>query len=317
MLAFDASCARCQAVSRAVERASQHRLEVHPLADDDVKRWRAQALGPDAAWAPTLIRVRGGGRARAWTGLAMGARLVRRLGPAATVRLLRALSDLRRTTAAESGRAAGTLGRKGFLRLGAGIGMAAGLVLAGNGTAFADELTTARGWVRANADRLPHRYDDVVAHPVAYRRAIFEALPADVRSRLWVEHLRRYGADYPGLSAKQAGVLDRARAVAGRVSMFEPGDRSEALAQARDVRQAAIDAFGKDEARRILATLGPADRSGVAGGVRPQVADCECSEQSDWCAPDFNCTDCSWNCCDESSWGCGDYYAYPCDGICR
>jgi hypothetical protein len=89
VLAFDTACARCEAMSRAVERASQHRLEVHPLADDDVARWREQALGPAAAWAPTLIRVRGGGRARAWTGPAMGVRLVRVLGPAAAVRLLR------------------------------------------------------------------------------------------------------------------------------------------------------------------------------------------------------------------------------------
>jgi hypothetical protein len=93
VLAFDASCARCQAVSRAVEHASQHRLEVHPLADDDVARWRGQALGSTTTQGgPTLIRVRGGGRARAWTGPAMGVRLVRLLGPAATVRLLRSTS---------------------------------------------------------------------------------------------------------------------------------------------------------------------------------------------------------------------------------
>src|SRR5919197_3957987 len=130
VLAFDASCGTCREVSAAVAQACGGRLEVLPLAHDDVRRWRAQTLGPAAPWTPTLLRVRdarvrnererddrggddrvrvgrggddrvrvgrgGDGAVRAWTGTAMGVALIRHLGPRATIQVLRALGELRR-----------------------------------------------------------------------------------------------------------------------------------------------------------------------------------------------------------------------------
>jgi len=83
VLAFDATCGTCRRISGAVEQACEGRLEVLPLADLDVRRWREETLGVDAEWAPTLLRV-GSERVRAWTGPAMAAPLVRWLGPITT-----------------------------------------------------------------------------------------------------------------------------------------------------------------------------------------------------------------------------------------
>ncbi len=58
VLAFDASCSTCREISRAVKRACHGRLEVLPLNSVDVQQWRAASLGPEAPWAPTLIRLR-------------------------------------------------------------------------------------------------------------------------------------------------------------------------------------------------------------------------------------------------------------------
>ncbi len=95
VLAFDASCATCRQVSAVVVQACEGRLEVLPLSRPDVRSWREQALGAEPRWVPTLLRVEGD-KARAWTGVGMAMPLARRLGPAATVRVLRGLGQMRR-----------------------------------------------------------------------------------------------------------------------------------------------------------------------------------------------------------------------------
>ena len=94
VLAFDDSCGKCRAMSRAIERACAARLEMMPLAHPDVRKWREQSLGSRAPWVPTLIRV--ADEVRAWTGLAMGIVLVRHLGALSTMRVLEALGRQRR-----------------------------------------------------------------------------------------------------------------------------------------------------------------------------------------------------------------------------
>lgn len=75
VLAFDASCATCREISAAIGQACDGKLEVLPLAGVPVQQWREAAMGPDAPWAPALLRVRADGRVRAWTGVGMGVAL--------------------------------------------------------------------------------------------------------------------------------------------------------------------------------------------------------------------------------------------------
>ncbi|MGK5731700.1 bacteriocin fulvocin C-related protein [Streptomyces sp. URMC 124] len=141
---------------------------------------------------------------------------------------------------------------------------------------------------------------------MSYRRAIFaELAPAD-RSRLWLEHLARYRAARPGLTAQQRRVLDRAEEVFGRESTFA-GSMGAALHQELEsLRKDAEAAFGQDEGRAALATLGPA--SAAAAG-------CGCSCYSDWCST--GCVCCVRGCwCTPTSRGCGTGFLYECKGTC-
>lgn len=313
ILAFDASCGVCRKVSGAVAEASGARLEVLPLDDEQVRRWREASLGKEPKWVPTVIRV-SEDDVNAWTGRAMVLPLVRRLGLRPTIRVVNALGALKQ---AESERAqdqedgSKAMGRKSFLRFGAGASVAAALVLAGQRQAFAqDEAKAARLWVEENAGRLPESYAAFAAYPLEHRRAIFDALPSPVRSRLSVEHVRTYRKTAQ-LTPEQDEVVNSALALFGRTDLFD-GHASESLRQqSADLKTAAVAAFGQEEAAALLATLGPVQPR------RKQARssfDCECNTREAWCGGAWciytqpNCTG--------SSTGCGLGWILKCDGMC-
>jgi hypothetical protein len=94
VLAFDASCGCCRAISHAVAQASGGALEVLPLSNPDVRRWRERSLGSSAPWTPTLIEV-AGTDVTAWTGPSLALRLVGHLGARSSMRVLAALGRSR------------------------------------------------------------------------------------------------------------------------------------------------------------------------------------------------------------------------------
>ncbi len=93
VLGFDAGCMACSQLAEKIEEAVGEKLETASLADPRMTEWRRQALGEDAPWAPTLVEV-ADGEVRAWTGIMMGARLARKLGPAATWKVVRVLGEI-------------------------------------------------------------------------------------------------------------------------------------------------------------------------------------------------------------------------------
>lgn len=324
VLAFDASCGTCRQVSTVVARTCEGKLEVLPLAHPDVERWRAEALGAGRPWAPTLIKV-AGDRVRAWTtGPAMGLHLVTRLGPRSVVRLLTTFGQLDRAEAAAArGRAAGTgMRRAAFLRLVVGTGVAVGLVVAGRTPAFARGTSAEMRWVEANADRLPRGYEELSGFSPAYRRAIFTRLSPATRSQLWVEHLARYAARHPELTAEHRSILDRASAMAAEESTFQLdlADRSAIDRRAAAITTDAMRVFGRDEARLALATLGPAADGTEAEPDGPPS--CSCQSGAPFCVCLGPC-DCGnppayypFFCYSTSS-GCGYLWLQPCDGRCE
>lgn len=306
VLAFDASCARCRGISAVVAQVCDGKLDVLPLRHPDVEQWRAQALGAEAPWAPTLLAV-SPDRVRAWTGAGMAVPLVRRLGIRSTMRLLRALGSM----PSGQGEAASSnvMGRKGFLKLGAGLAAAAGLVLAGKTPAAAattggSECEKAGAWVEANKHRLPQDYAGFTAHSMSYRRAIYAELPAAVRSKLWIAHFDRYQASHPNLTASQSKLLTQARRVAA-----DPGGwTKERLAE---LRESAVAAFGLAEAGAILATLGTdPERSSPQG-----LPGCGCCIWDVYCGGG-SCVGTIPPNCRESSSGCGTLWMSPCNGLC-
>ncbi|WP_084959198.1 bacteriocin fulvocin C-related protein [Thermoactinospora rubra] len=112
-------------------------------------------------------------------------------------------------------------------------------------------------------DRLPETYDEFSAHPMARRREIYARLPARTRSRLWLEQLSRYRATHTDLTAAQRRVLDEVEALMRDEETFAPGGGPSP--EVDRISRAAIAALGKDEARRLLATLGPEEPGGACG----------------------------------------------------
>ncbi|MFG2789553.1 bacteriocin fulvocin C-related protein [Streptomyces sp. NPDC048419] len=322
MLAFDASCSTCRAVSSIVFNACEARLEVVALGRADVRAWRSSALGPDAPWAPTLMKVTTGTKVtagtgddaaaakrsvsrresvRAWTGPAMTLQLLRRLGPRATVRVLRALGEAREENRSQAG--AGS-SRAQFLRVAGGLAVASTILFKGGAPAFAEgqDAVAANAWVEANAKRLPTTYADVTALPLAHRRAVHAALPPAARSRLWVEHIDRFRAAHTPLTPRQSTVIARARDAASDPATFHR--RPLARPQHSDLTESAIAAFGMEEAVQLLAALGPSETL---------AQDCACSSFSDACL----FSDCIGGGCAISDGGCGEFWIWDCDGTCR
>ncbi|WP_328430798.1 bacteriocin fulvocin C-related protein [Streptomyces sp. NBC_00453] len=317
MLAFDASCSTCRAVSSIVFNACDARLEVVALGRADVRAWRSRALGPDAPWAPTLLKVTTGGgqdaavpdrtgtdgeSVRAWTGPSMTLQLVRRLGPRATVRVLRALGEARDANRAQVGTGSS---RAQFLRVAGGLAVASTILFKGGTPAFAagQDAAAASEWVKANAGRLPTTYSDVTALPLAHRRAVHAALPPAARSRLWVEHIDRFRAAHTHPTPRQGTVIERARTAASDPATFQrrpPARRRHS----DDLTGSAVAAFGKEGAAQLLATLGP---------VEALAQDCACSSFSDACL----FSDCIGGGCTISDGGCGEFWIWDCDGTCR
>jgi hypothetical protein len=246
LLAYDATCGTCRAISWEVARASADRLNVVPLGRPDVREWRERALGSHAPWVPTLLLVRGED-VRAWTGLAMAPILIRRLGPRHTLAVVHALGRLRHD------------GRRSLPRLAVGAATAAQLLLTGKAPIpAARENDAAAQWVATHRGDLPHDFDQVTEHPAAYQTAIFAASPPDVQSHLWVEALKRDQAKRSDLTAEQAEVFDRAIELAHDQRLFIPGrapdpDLDQRLAS---LRRDATRQFPRPAAHRLLVTLG-------------------------------------------------------------
>ena len=257
----------------------------------------------------------------------MALRLARRLGPASTLRVLSVLGQLRRTERAAVGdegaaRERSLLDRAQFFRLGAGAIMAGGLILAGRVPAFgATDNAELRSWLQANENSLPVRYDEIVARPIAYRRAIFIRSSPEVQKALWLEHLTRHVEQSPELNERQLAAVDSARELLATGTVFGDTDGASPATRQRlaEVKQSAIDAFGVDKARLLLTVLGPADFA--------PAGDCNCCTWDDWCTGGYVCRVCcdsnrgcacgSNCCCAVTVRGCGSLWAASCNGICE
>jgi hypothetical protein len=92
ILGLDAQRPGRDRIARRIERDCAGRVRVRDLAEPQLRRWRANALGTDSPTAPTLFEVTGDS-VRAWEGWRMGLALGRVLGPTVTLRVMRDLRE--------------------------------------------------------------------------------------------------------------------------------------------------------------------------------------------------------------------------------
>lgn len=319
VLAFDSSCSVCRGTSSKVAHACDHKIDVLPLSDPKVVKWREEAFGANPPWAPTLLLV-DDEKVQAWTGRIMSLHMVRAVGVPSTMRMLRVLSQLSRADDQAPAEEAshGQISRKHFLgQFAAGSAVVGGLLLFGRLPAIAAPAPSPEElWVKENLTRLPQNYSQLVDFDVAHRKAIYGALPSHVRSELWLEQFERYEREHPGLTPEQRKVLEFAREIASQKSTFadlESVDDDLPASLARDLehlRVSAIAAFGKADGRALFASLGPTDESAA------RAAGCGCSCKSDWCDSRCvccaNCSQCHCNCSNL----CGTMFLSRCEGTC-
>lgn len=117
VLGFDGGCTTCSDLAERISEQVGDKLEVRSLYHPQVERWREQALGKDAPWAPTLFEVGGVREVRAWTGWQMGISLTRFLGPSDTWKVMQVLgSATNQTATSELNNIRSTLNRSQFLK---------------------------------------------------------------------------------------------------------------------------------------------------------------------------------------------------------
>lgn len=183
----------------------------------------------------------------------------------------------------------------------------------------------AHAWVKQNRENLPKSYKEIVSFPLNYRRAIYSALPAATRSKLWRtqlelalqrEDLTNYQRSVllEGVQLATSEIFDVAR----DPDHWSYRQMQEHLAS---FEQRVREAFAHEDALAIFAQLGPAERDDSTGGLRVQFEGllaeepaCSCADQSDYCNSGFNCRQGG---CIRIADECGTFWTYDCDGLCK
>ncbi|WP_426747406.1 bacteriocin fulvocin C-related protein [Myxococcus faecalis] len=175
--------------------------------------------------------------------------------------------------------------------------------------ANAQECAEAEAWVKAHAGRLPSDYEDFSRHSMAYRKAIFAALPPETQSSLWRQHFEHYLESHPKLSESQVEFIQELIELsAPSLFMKAANATSPKGPDLTKQKEAATKLFGPTETTLLLATLGPQEQ--LAGNK----ANCECNIVEDFCPPLTFCT--RGTSCTVVFTGCGAVWLQPCNGDC-
>lgn len=138
IIAFDGGCSHCGSLASELTSLSEGILAARDLRDPEVQAWRTAALGSDAPWLPTLLRVRGE-TVKTWSGARLAPRLARLLGPARSWSVLKLLGDHQPLTGAASPE------RRRFLKTAAGTMLASGVLGGAAAAASAKDASQSGG----------------------------------------------------------------------------------------------------------------------------------------------------------------------------
>ncbi|OKI06164.1 hypothetical protein A6A06_38040 [Streptomyces sp. CB02923] len=281
------------------------RLTMAGLGEEPVRALRRKALGGNPPFVPTLLAV-DGDRVRAWTGPALSVRLCRLLGPVGSLRVVRALN---RTDVLVHG------DRRRLLKAVPGLALGAFLVsggLAAPAMAASGRRMTAAGaeeWA-AGLERLPSSYRELTALPMPRRRAVYARIPDRAKAGLWLEHVQRYRAAHPELSAERSAMLEK---VAAAIPALFAGTGAWAAADIDRLREESAAVLGPDVSFAALGVLGPAESPGSAASSPDArlLMNCDCHKGASGCSSCGNSLPCK-----EQPSGCGVLWQQNCNGVC-
>ncbi len=164
-------------------------------------------------------------------------------------------------------------------------------------------------WVAANPNKLPTTLEAFVAHSIAVRRAIYDALDAETRVSLWREHL--------GIVIHEATSLTQRQFLNGVTrdlpNLLDPEITPPGELEALWEFATAI--LGVDFARRALLDLGRTEVAPENDRSAPQVL-CSCSVERKDCPQGAGDASCLEGACAERRRGCWILDRYKCDGLC-
>ena len=176
-------------------------------------------------------------------------------------------------------------------------------------------------WVNEHLETLPRTLAGFSEYSLAYRKAIYRALPEDVKTHLWREQLNHY-ASSPNFSGEQKALLQE---VSGSITQFDGSAKLPNLLDKYETRIRA--SFTKNQIGEIFTNLGVGDPA-VAG--RPSASSsgiCECHSGGldvGSCGPTgppgtvFLQGGCRWQspCNIDVDDGCGWFWLQSCNGTC-
>jgi hypothetical protein len=170
------------------------------------------------------------------------------------------------------------------------------------------ECVVAARWVEANRDALPTTLSEISSYTLAYRKAIFRALPRATQVDLWREQLDYYMRE-THLTRVQREFLGEVRAEIGEYFGPEKADAAKERYVAR-----AIALLGRERTAQIFTNLG------VNAPVGRLEASCSCNQSDDWCSspitgPTVKCVPDA-DGCTVTQDGCGWWWCKSCNGEC-
>lgn len=199
------------------------------------------------------------------------------------------------------------------------------VLLAGVGAVNLDQRTDterAKAWTASHPNALPTSLAELAAYPEDYRTAIFKALPAADKSRLWREQLQTV-LDHETLTNEQRTFVEQTIAMATPTS-FEPNQPTPEVCP--DIARLFTDQTMRDKVTKLGSVTPPArtawstvafvstklhDTIGLnAHGFKCECRGlglCECG-LTEACIPDGGC---------EESDDCGCIWAGKCDKYCE
>ncbi len=190
-------------------------------------------------------------------------------------------------------------------------------------------------WASLHALEFSQSTLDIKTLPLAYRKAVFAALPSEKRGELWRAHFTEYVALHNGeLSETQLAILDDAtELVALHHIQGAPQDQVAALATGILTRAKA--SFSLSETAALFYDFGPREtpfpstglsiaslRTAFWGAVlhARMAPDCTCSTGDPWCGNPVGGMACDENrggCAHDEDWpACGGFWLFECNGMC-
>jgi hypothetical protein len=187
------------------------------------------------------------------------------------------------------------------------------------GVTSEDNCEQVARWVDQNRDALPSTYDEIVRFPDQYRGAIFGALQPEMQSALFRAQIARFRFRQ-SLTDEQLAVLNRADTLMSP-ALYTKRDSldPDTVEMMHDLERRSTAAFGLEEARALIAHLGPPEETTpeettadppVRALDRPY---CGCSTSSDWCF--VSGKTCRVIPCISTN-RCGSGLIYRCNGVC-